>query len=569
VGWHAATAYSKGDYVTSTSNNGYAYVCTVAGTSHAATEPTWPTTLGETVVDNEVTWECKSTSNPFAGMTAYTVEFDSEDSLIDSYTPKDAFRIYTGGTRLASIKRLLDFTNCAMRVEADGHIHIFVPTTTGTSYNYTYSLASGNHNFFSKAYRNSLVLPNDITVKSQPDDAGQYSGNATSAASNALLPKKKTIFTYLASNDEGASIAAAMIARMEIEAEQGSGLVPINAGQEVYDYIQITDSIVGDTRTGNIGWIHRRYNAEERDPKKMWGMSFGFGKSEAEKQIDRIMSDLKASGGGQVLERLAVKDLYAENINAENINLAWIDPDGNIDLSNIGDTLDSLPDGTTYARVKSTNITSGNIYLDENIVYKSGYDPTTKLPDGTTLDGIAEGTTYQRLLATDISSGHIKLTSSAVWNGDVEVKSGVVLSSTKGILLYGTATALRTRATAEGADQCYVGSDGAIYAGAGTVKLDANGLVIKGQKITFQDSNGVERGKLFGDSLGSNFTLTAVGNFLILPGSGSGLIVDEHIYAYDSGVKIGDGAYPFAEIHGSKLYATSRLKIPVGTDLYD
>ena len=38
---------------------------------------------------------------------AYEVVFDSEDSLIDSYRPKDGFRIYTGGSRLAAIKRLV------------------------------------------------------------------------------------------------------------------------------------------------------------------------------------------------------------------------------------------------------------------------------------------------------------------------------------------------------------------------------------------------------------------------------------------------------------------------------
>jgi len=53
--WVAATAYSVGDYVRPTSLSkftGYTYKCTTAGTSHASTEPTWPTTQNGTVTDS-------------------------------------------------------------------------------------------------------------------------------------------------------------------------------------------------------------------------------------------------------------------------------------------------------------------------------------------------------------------------------------------------------------------------------------------------------------------------------------------------------------------------------------
>jgi hypothetical protein len=54
--WVAATAYAKGDLAVPTTANGHYYRCSVAGDSAAVTEPTWPTTDGGTVVDNEVTW---------------------------------------------------------------------------------------------------------------------------------------------------------------------------------------------------------------------------------------------------------------------------------------------------------------------------------------------------------------------------------------------------------------------------------------------------------------------------------------------------------------------------------
>ena len=82
-----------------------------------------------------------ATLDCFSHCSAYSVEWDSEDDLIDSYTPKDAYRIYTGNNRLSAVNRLLDYTKCVMRAENDGKLHIFVPTTTGEVFDYEYSLS--------------------------------------------------------------------------------------------------------------------------------------------------------------------------------------------------------------------------------------------------------------------------------------------------------------------------------------------------------------------------------------------------------------------------------------------
>jgi len=58
--WEAATAYTLGEFVVPTTANGYCYECTTAGTSHATTEPTWPTTVGNTVNDNTAVWTCRA-----------------------------------------------------------------------------------------------------------------------------------------------------------------------------------------------------------------------------------------------------------------------------------------------------------------------------------------------------------------------------------------------------------------------------------------------------------------------------------------------------------------------------
>ena len=55
--WTQNTAKSVGDIVKPTSYNSRTYVCTVAGTTHANTEPTWSTTIGATQTDGSVTWK--------------------------------------------------------------------------------------------------------------------------------------------------------------------------------------------------------------------------------------------------------------------------------------------------------------------------------------------------------------------------------------------------------------------------------------------------------------------------------------------------------------------------------
>lgn len=56
--WAVATAYALGYSARPTTPTGFRYEVTTAGTSHASTEPTWPTSIGSTVVDNTVVWTC-------------------------------------------------------------------------------------------------------------------------------------------------------------------------------------------------------------------------------------------------------------------------------------------------------------------------------------------------------------------------------------------------------------------------------------------------------------------------------------------------------------------------------
>jgi hypothetical protein len=56
--WAVATAITQYEVREPSTPNGYKYRAQNAGTTHASTEPTWPTTIGNTETDNGITWEC-------------------------------------------------------------------------------------------------------------------------------------------------------------------------------------------------------------------------------------------------------------------------------------------------------------------------------------------------------------------------------------------------------------------------------------------------------------------------------------------------------------------------------
>jgi len=98
----AGTEYSLGNRCIPTVSNGYYYEVTVAGTS-ADVQPTWPTTIGDTIVDGTVTWVCRGRYNNFPTTTSSSVKtlngyifvcvggdiYNSDLDLPDSWNPSD------------------------------------------------------------------------------------------------------------------------------------------------------------------------------------------------------------------------------------------------------------------------------------------------------------------------------------------------------------------------------------------------------------------------------------------------------------------------------------------------
>ncbi len=220
-----------------------------------------------------------ATLSPYTNYTNYTVTYDSEDSLIDSFTPKDSFRVALNASRLSKIQELLSWTGSKMRVEDDGEIHVFDPVITGDSFLYEYKLVvTGEHTFFNKELRNRFINPNKETVSSHPSVIPGFSGSATSATSFALFPQPHTTYLKLASDAEATSIATAIIERYELDADNGSVVVTMNVGQEVFDFIKVTDSRQNDSRAGSVRYIRREVQIPQRGGSLVWDMEIQFGK---------------------------------------------------------------------------------------------------------------------------------------------------------------------------------------------------------------------------------------------------------------------------------------------------
>ena len=357
--WATGTAYALDDIRVPTTANGYQYRCSVAGTSHATTEPTWPTDLGVTVTDNTVTWEMDGNSGdeysrtapmrvraqelhsgrgilkcilrcigmsqqmaedkataeytqlsadtntvqtlitaiaqvtlaPFTTYTSFTVNYDSTDSLIGTFVPKDYFRVNLNDNRLEKIDWLLSHTGCKRREGNDGKLHILDPTNTGTTYDYEYEFnVSGSHTFFSKSVRNRFINPNKVIAASHPDHSPQYTGSSTSATSYALDPKTQTVYRRLDSSAQAGLIAAALIEQYELDAERGFATVPMNAGQELWDYVKVTDSRQGDSKVGNIQFLQRNVKIPTGNEGLTFNMMIAFGKVTAQSLLANMIT---------------------------------------------------------------------------------------------------------------------------------------------------------------------------------------------------------------------------------------------------------------------------------------
>lgn len=203
----------------------------------------------------------------FSHCKAHTITYDSgyaTNTKINTYKPADYFQVGFNESRLSAFKRALSYVKnrCVVKNDAGvATIHIVDPTISGSTYSYEYNDSVTEHNFFDKSVRQRLVVPTKEIVSSHPDHATSYTGSATDTASETALNRSLPNHRYLrvTSNDECTALATAFLQETQMAADKGQGTAPMNCGQEVFDYINITDSVAVDTRAGNISYLERQY----------------------------------------------------------------------------------------------------------------------------------------------------------------------------------------------------------------------------------------------------------------------------------------------------------------------
>jgi hypothetical protein len=488
-----------------------------------------------------------TTLTPYSGYSGITITYDSEDSLIDTFAPADYFSVHINETRRDKILELLEYTGCKIRAESAG-VHVLVPTVAGTVYNYEYKFnVSGEHNFFAKTVRNRFVNPNKEVVTTDPSIAGtSYTGNSTSATSFGLDPKIHTTYRRLASNAQATAIAAAIITKRELDAERGFVTVPMNVGQEIWDYVKVTDSRTGDTRTGNVQFIQRNVAIHFNKQPLTFSMQIAFGRTSLESlMVNTQASRMDASSGDSSGSFKAINEIV-DYLEQQKLGQKWVVEE---DIEN----LDDVKDGTTYKRILATAITAGNIKLSEVVG---------------TLDDVDDGVTNGKVLLTNLSAGNIKLTSAAVADGKWYNYSGVSINASTGINIYGTNNALTLRAAETSAIQVYAGSDGALYAGGGAVKMSASGLQIIGDDVPlyfFRTGGTALVGLMWADDVTTNFVISASAGYdlyLKTASTANTINIESHIKPSASAIyDIGNSSYPWRNISSNTIFINNEGKI--------
>ena len=431
---------------------------------------------------------------------AIPITFDSEDSLVSTYMPKDSFRVYEKGSRLAAFRWLLDRTGCVARYRDDGYIHVFVPTISGSTYDMEFKLdTAGYPNFYLSANRSRTVFPNYVVVQSYEDSDPFYSGYATDGASLEIREYQRA---SLQSSEQATSMAQAILSNYKMWEKSGYALTPLITNLEVMDYIKVTDSRSGTSMAGNLGRIVRNINAVQGEEEYTMSISFG-GWLTLKKTLNDLMNTTDL---GPYFARLQAKELYVENLTAENIGLYTMDDisdgegygrvastsivAGKIILREVQGDLDDIVDGTTYGKISQTDISSGHIILSTTVQsstarFSSDAEKAYWTAKPETMDQIGEGTTYQKVRATDIDSGHIKLTSYVVAEGEWYNEGGVVIDADEGVTVYYDSNNYVRLASngfvgvGGGLVQVLINAeDGTLIAGAGDVVIDRNGVKI-------------------------------------------------------------------------------------------
>jgi hypothetical protein len=536
---------------------------------------------GKQIIDELLTTFMPDWSS--GGSTRISATLDSDDAeknIGGGGTAPNPMLSYDPGTvSVASvIRQILSLSKCGIKAVGNPPVLHIAYQDPAAATTYTYSLET--HQFSIAEGEEDIIIPNKIIVvdklpSTNPPQAATYVGIATDTISYPLIGGCVDIIVdgSVTSNATAQAKAEAIIANRLAQSKYGKIVVPMNCGQEVTDMVTVTDTRSGfnyQARVSRIDW--------EFDPAvNIYQQILTLGGANIS------VAPLPSGPGGNADPPPVITPPILLPVPPPVITWDSLLPkavqgyDSTVVFTVVDRTHIAWSAGTLKFHDGTTQAISANasyaipgagvycVYFDLNdatpatlktVIY-SGYQavltkytdvlaiceqgsstwiPATVFPsrgkipyitaDHISLNGIISGidtagTAYSMALSTQISSGNLKLTSTTVKDGDWYDCAGVDINATTGIHIYGTDSAFTTSATKGGTVQCKVGSDGAIYAGAGNVKLDSTGITIKTGVIYFLDSNDVNCGVLCGET-GSGLVLQSLNSKNLIIKSATG-----------------------------------------------
>lgn len=275
------------------------------------------------------------------------VQWDSDDGIINSMRP--VYTIENNASTLGVFKDLLGRTKSYARVGQDGTLHLgSVANNPGVSASYD-SLTSSIINLYGR----KLQDPTRVSIfNSKATEPGVATTGAVVSDPSAELLQTITriVDVEVQSSAEANQIAGAILRRAQMETVSGKLLSRMNVGQELWDYISVTDWRAGVSYQGWVGEITRVFK-----------------KVEAVYTIEIGLGGMYEGGSGTATS--------PGGVNYPNPNT----PGGGSFAPGVGTLyLDSVLDGpTNYQRVAATDVDANGHVLLASTIQDSGHRTVT------------------------------------------------------------------------------------------------------------------------------------------------------------------------------------------------
>lgn len=520
------------------------------------------------------------------GTIGVTVTKDDDDGIVDTREPP--LRV---SNPVSGIRQALDMTKCYLKWKTGGTFGTYRPGAHATVYSF-----NAANLIFNNLEDVAVVIPNRVTFYAL-NAAGTDWINGTSAVDSDSYSKLGVYVDrhYLLANfdmdgrsstAELTALAEGALDKIQGERSQGVMVAPMHCALELFDKIEIQDGMYDPART-TTGYIHRiirEYNRGiYRITLQLGGVTGGYtppGGNDAAPLVD-------AGDQPSIPQYPTDVDWKPAYLPAViDINFTAVDDD---DITWTSGTIKTA-DGSVF------NISSGSKNLANANVYYAYYDVEADTGVIEWTQTFGDTVSHERILIGFFKKGvdgepalivigtkgpdlFVDVLSAITANlglinaGEIRLGTGTLGVDFTGWRLWVESGIGWMAGYQNDVYQYYTGSDGRLYAGAGAIYLDSEGINIKGEHLLFKDANGNNiatiqgyTGKILYLWLGDYETSTVDGTLHInCKDIVCELYVGQSIRPFTDGV----GTLGTIAKQWKGAYCKDRLKIPVGVDMYD